>query len=621
MSKLKVSTNEFLEKQELNRLMRFLDEDSDKEIIKREALNYGLVKNTSDNTFTNGLIGVGSNPVDINFGYIKNETLFAIDNDGLFIKKAKTTNIPIPNDGNWYWVKVAHAYSPIEEGTLSVNTVGLVNGTNTKFTEVLRGRPNFPSRIKFYNSSNNLQEYEVASVNSDTSIIVSSATGFVAESNLQYSVIGTFTPGIIPPSLDKEIFQYDDSTFSLVPEITFNTKPAYISGKEFFLARVRVAGGGIMEVQDKREEVFKLKADYLIEDLFNPITNQLAGVTAIKFDHIHSTRDKNIIHFEWAFQADNWVIDTNTNIVTVLGGSGGRFKDPTFFTNNDFDGWRIYKKNGSFSRINSSVKSGSNINLSLDYLNPDDFIAGYPLVITPNAEEIEISLTTSSINLAAEKFVFPINRGNAGQLGIGGKIPALTFGATANYGLTYRYKTLNNYSDTQVLLDDSLGYYNESKFDGNGDLIVSPIPTRTAYAPSLSTYFLTLTEPTNSYFNTINTVVTGDLYGIDSVILNNAFPLNVLYIGTNREYQHFIGSSLTLTADLFIILKSTLLDNITPIKNGNHFFLHFKQKINLATFKLRIVSDFISPISYTLLKEFTADDSAFFKCFRTRFIL
>ena len=50
----------------------------------------------------------------------------------------------------WYWLKVTYKQSPIEVGTITIggNTGGLMKGIGTKFTETLRGQPNFPSKIK-----------------------------------------------------------------------------------------------------------------------------------------------------------------------------------------------------------------------------------------------------------------------------------------------------------------------------------------------------------------------------------------------------------------------------------------------------------------------------------------
>jgi hypothetical protein len=63
---------------------------------------------------------------------------------------------------------------------------------------------------------------------------------------------------------------------------------------------------------------------------------------------------------------------------------------------------------------------------------------------------------------------------------------------------------------------------------------------------------------------------------------------------------------------MFLSLKKTLVDDTgAPAKNGNYFLFHFKQVINLSTFKLRIVQDFVNITSYTLIKEFNSEDTRF----------
>lgn len=621
MSNLKISEDLFLEKQELNRFKRFIFDDGFKQNLLMNTQTFGIVSGSRTNdgvqiqpqdSFSVKNVGSGSGLLTINPGRAINKFAEILTLDTAF-------NLQVPNTGQWYWVKIKYKITNEEVGTCGIDASGNLSGTSTFFEEVLRGQPNFPAKIKFTNSTlGNTQEYEVLDVLSQTSATLNGI--FATESNLKYAVVGTFTPGYIAPLADKLIFDYDSVEISLVLESALNTEPVKLTDEEFYLARVQVSGLNVI-VEDKRNELFQLKADFYVRDLFNPITstspnssNKIAGVSAIKFDHFTSSRDCNIIYFDWGFLCNNWILDTTNNIITVQSGSGGRFKDTSSFLNGDFDGWRIYSQNGKYSRIISSFTSGTNINLVLDYLDPINFPINKNLSIVPNAEEIEVFLYTQSVELTETKFTYPINNGPESNLYPGAKIKANVYnGNTTKYGIRYRYKTLNSYSEYFTLLDDTLGYYNENQFDNNGDLLVVPVPTRTSYLPSASDYFLTLIEASSSYINTITSLVTGDRFGVDHKTLADATPQLTLTVGTDRQYQMFddTGSTLNLSSGHSFVILSSINNFSLPCKNGNSFILHFKQRINPSTFKLRIVYNFLNVTTWTPLKEFTSKDFDF----------
>ena len=95
----------------------------------------------------------------------------------------------------------------------------------------------------------NTGEYYVNTITNDSSATLSGT--FVNESNLTLSVVGSFTPDAVPLSGDKQIFQYDSCTMTLVQEAVSNTPPTLISGIEFVIARVQNTGAGY-NIQDKR---------------------------------------------------------------------------------------------------------------------------------------------------------------------------------------------------------------------------------------------------------------------------------------------------------------------------------------------------------------------------------
>lgn len=185
----------------------------------------------------------------------------AVDSDKELIKQSAFDNLSIPNDGQYYWIKISHDYTALEQGVCSVNVNGEVSGINTKFSEVLRGQnTEVPVKIKFYKSSGllNDQVYEVVSLNvgaPDTQLILS-GYGFVDESNLNYSVIGSTPVGEILTSAQLEgLYQYDACKIELIPETTLNTPPIidFVSDKQFYLARV-INNSGVIAIEDKRTQ-------------------------------------------------------------------------------------------------------------------------------------------------------------------------------------------------------------------------------------------------------------------------------------------------------------------------------------------------------------------------------
>lgn len=243
MSYLKFSDNLFLGKQELSRFKQYLDDTGFRRFFSLSVSNYGVVQNATG-SFTNfqTQIGTNTNSIKVLAGY-------AIDSAINLITFPTTDNIPVPADSNWYWVKISFAYSANEQGTFSVDTAGNLTGVNSNLTAVLRGIPNNPSKIKFPNATLNTGEYFVNTITNDSSATLSGT--FVNESNLTLSVVGSFTPDAVPLSGDKQIFQYDSCSMSLVLETVSNTPPTLISGKEFVIARVQNTGVGY-NIQDKR---------------------------------------------------------------------------------------------------------------------------------------------------------------------------------------------------------------------------------------------------------------------------------------------------------------------------------------------------------------------------------
>jgi len=254
-SKLNINRNIFLEKEELIRFQNFLMNDTVNQVMLDNTSSWGIVRTVFSGISPDFLIEVGTN-----VGTIKLATNSkAVDSDKLLLNQVAFDNLAIPNDGSYYWVKISHKYSALEEGTCSVNVNGEVSGTNTKFSEVLRGQATeVPVKIKFYKTSGllNDQTYEVVALNvgsPDTQLILS-GYGFVAESNLNYIVIGSTPIGeVLTNSQLEGLYQYDACNIELIEETTLDTAPTtdFVTDKQFYVARV-VNNAGTITLQDKR---------------------------------------------------------------------------------------------------------------------------------------------------------------------------------------------------------------------------------------------------------------------------------------------------------------------------------------------------------------------------------
>lgn len=267
MSKLNIQNDLFLGRQEIDRWIKFTQDEGYIRLFKSFVNNFGIVKVDSDTNFNNFKVGVGSTSGTVK---IANDS-YAIDENIDIIFQKAIDNISVTDDSNWYWIKIVHNIDSIEEGEINVASNGNITGIGTKFSEVLRGQSNYPVKINFPDSSNNTADYQVQSVLSDTSAILSGSTGFVPENNLRYQVVGSFTPGINPSGTDRLPYNYDSCTISLELETVLNTPPAKADGTEFYLARVQNTGGTVT-IQDKRTELF-LNTEWIQPVLGTGFTN------------------------------------------------------------------------------------------------------------------------------------------------------------------------------------------------------------------------------------------------------------------------------------------------------------------------------------------------------------
>lgn len=451
---LKTVSNLFLETVELEVLKQSMDEKGFRMFLLDNSLEFGIIRNKKDNTFVNAKISAGTNTKTI-----KHNEIRAIDSNGELIYKKAADNILIPTVNTYYWVKITHKHDPTELGTVNIDANGNLTGTGTEFLSKLRGQPNFPSKIKLEGSSLNIGEYEVLEVIDDENVILQG--DFTLEANLQYSIIGTFTPGYVIPSIDKNVFQYDGCTLSFIAESAVDEAPTagFTAGIDFYIARVHTTSLGVVTIQDKRSNIWKTRAEFFADNVEEK-ENALIGIESIKFNHLFSTKAKNIVYLAYTFRttSGNWHTNEGTNIISITSGIGGKFKTNNDFTDGDFDGWRLYREDGSYDRITSSINNGGTINLQLDRLVNTNYDANQTLLVTPDAEEIEVLFDSKSY--LADLDVDTI---------------------TWQSGTTVKY-TFNNSPDlSKISVGDSFIFTSAAHDDNNGTYVITSVDDVTKY--------------------------------------------------------------------------------------------------------------------------------------------
>jgi len=580
--KVKFAPNLFVEVIELNRLQQSLDTQGWRQNLLENTELFGLIKNPkSDPSFQNGQVSqdtsVGGNLT------VKISPLYAIDVAGNLIFQKQINNYVIPNDGNWHWIKVSYQASPIENGTFSIDSQGnLVGDPSATLTQIFRGQPNFPTRIQFVNSTNNLLQYDVLQIIDDQHAIIQSPalntsglSAFTAETDLQIKVVGTFTPGVSVPSGDQFPFQYDSCILSLVTEVGVpNSRPPYVVDSEFYLARVQVQGSNLV-IQDKRINYWETKGSNR-SLLTTRSASPLVGIEDVKWNSNFTPSDKNIVELAWGFRSGNWGVNSNQNILTLNGGIGGRFTAISSFTNGDFDGWRVYtQKNGLYSKILSSTKVGSSINLVLDILDVDNYspdggttldsASGYYILVVPDCDEVDILFTPNpgdNRSYMQKMFTFPVNTMVA-------KCEVTVYNTpTVLYNVQYRYKSFKEFTGFQAIPSSTTGYATEISYDANGNPTGSPVYFPYTTDPVLG--FIQLTIAPWAYTIFRNQVYLGDYLGVN---VNNTVPTSNLFnwiVGTDKHYQIFTGN---LTLSNSSPLRINLATN--GAVNGNEFRIHF----------------------------------------------
>lgn len=375
MSRLKLSPNMFMEVNELNKLIGFLDNDGYKLIIKQLVKDYGIAQN-ADNTMFKVSHKLGTdNVVTVNSG-------IAIDSNINIINLEQDTDITVPYTTNKQWLAISYATTNDEIGVVNISTQGNLSGSGTKFLSVLRGQPNFPTRVKF-SSNKNKEEYEVVDVTSDTEATLAGV--FIEEKDLKYQVVGTFTPGFQPNDEDKMIYEYDSCLIHMIDSIE---KPE-VDENTFIIACIEFNDG--INVIDERINLFNNKLD--TESSKNIINNN-------PFVSLSRTKLLNGLildsQFEWGYKINKYksTNTSTTNTIRIIDG-GSNYIPNIDIPDDIFSGWRLLNRKNMVSvniNHNKSNVLHTSVTSSLITGEGDDFI------IIPNFQDIEVEVKLSGIN-------------------------------------------------------------------------------------------------------------------------------------------------------------------------------------------------------------------------------
>lgn len=216
MNKINIRPGLFLGANELTKWNNF-SSDFIKSLVKAFVSNFGVSKSVENSLKI--INGTSTNFISIEPGIAIDKYINIID-----IPEKLMNHVEVPDDGVTYKIFVKHVSTTLEEGTVDISSNGILSGTGTKFTEVLRGLPGNPVKISFPESVDNIGEYIVSNVTDDTNASISSP--MQAESGAKYQVIGSIDRTL--PANDNNLYEYNSyevgiRTFVIDNEIEIGT--------------------------------------------------------------------------------------------------------------------------------------------------------------------------------------------------------------------------------------------------------------------------------------------------------------------------------------------------------------------------------------------------------------
>ena len=380
-------------------MQRFMTEWGWQRAMRSIVKRFGIVENSARTSFKAVAHPSESNGLLIYPGLAYNSSMEAI-----VLNENRTLALGSGSDRKW--VILSRAETHEEQGTVSIQTDGSLTGVGTKFTEVLRGQPNFPTKIRFTNSgSSNVQEYEVVSVISDTSAILTG--NFTAQSGLKYAVIGAFTPGFVPSEEIKNIYSYDSCSLRVV---TSDVQPELNEG-EYLIARIDYGVNGITVDDLRSDYMFSViegdedEVDY--RDGINPC------VSLLTLNRVGGSRWKDEfgvfeLIVEFGYFVNGYEVSTGaTNYFTITSGTCNAMAsvNPSDIPVGTFNGFLLLNRsNMKWVRIISQ----DGARLTLDNVDMSKLLGDTAdFIIIPNFTHIELSAQADgAVTMPSVPFTF-----------------------------------------------------------------------------------------------------------------------------------------------------------------------------------------------------------------------
>lgn len=255
MSRINIHRGTFLEKEELVRMLSFLENRDDISAVLSLSSSYGIVSPDSKagSSFAVSLTSKG-NAVNIAGGYI-------VTSENRAYKLSDVSEFAIPVDNQFYWIKVSSRERNYEDGVVQVDVSGNVSGT-VSFSGVVRSQSSgVPTCIRFVKSDGstpkNSQVYQVVNIVDDNNIVLSGGQVFVKESDLRVVVLGSIPMGRRFTDEQLEgLYTFTDVEVGLVAETSTGQAPQK-DADEYYIARIKNNGGNIVW-SDERSEFWSL---------------------------------------------------------------------------------------------------------------------------------------------------------------------------------------------------------------------------------------------------------------------------------------------------------------------------------------------------------------------------
>lgn len=326
MSKLKFSPNLFLEVAELENFRRLMVDEGYKAVFRSMVKNFGIARNSDPNAFEVTATGE-ANTISIAPGAAWNKDFDRIVSVEAVVAQAIQSDVKT-------WVVLSRAVTNYEAGTVSVTTDGTLTGVGTEFTKVLRGGDNFPNAVKFIDSTQNILNYEVINVVSDTSAVI--AAPAVAENNMRYGVVGAFTPGFVPTTANELIYEYDSFQIRMVQS---ETAPELQEGHEFIIAQLNWESGEMSIVDMRNSCTFDAEP---ADEIIAASSNIVSVLNVERYGNMLRIAVENgytITGFEIRATALQFrILDGHNNVLGLVTGGVGNIPSSAFA------GWMLFNR-------------------------------------------------------------------------------------------------------------------------------------------------------------------------------------------------------------------------------------------------------------------------------------